>query len=268
MKNALKILLTALFAGWMGLAGAQQTLEIIELKGKTVEQVLPSLRPLLEPGATLSGMNNQLFLRASVRNRSEIKRALAAIDTPSRQLMIHISQNREADTEARGASANGQIVLGSTHRGNVEARVWETRSLRHDAGGQMVRALEGSPALIQMGYSLPLPMRQIIVGPAGTIINESIVYQDMGQGFYALPRLNGSQVTVEISQQADTPGQFGRGSVNTQRLSTTVSGRLGEWMELGGAGQQESTRQGGAWNASTREVDAHRSIWLKVEEVD
>jgi type II secretory pathway component GspD/PulD (secretin) len=213
-------------------------------------------------------MNNQLFLRASVRNRSEIKRALAAIDMPSRQLLIRISQTREADSDAQGLSASGQIVLGNSNRGHVDARVWDTRSQRRDSGGQMVRALEGSPAFIQIGHSLPLPMRQLLIGPTGAIINETVVYQDIGQGFYAVPRLNGNRVTLEINQQADTPAQFGRGSVNTQRLSTTVSGRLGEWMELGGAGQQSGGRQGGAWNSSTREVNEQRSIWLKVEEVD
>lgn len=263
----MKTLLTALFMFWAGLVFAQQTLEIIELKSRNVDQVLPSLRPLLEPGGTLSGMNNQLFLRASARNRSEIKQALAAIDKPARQLVIRVSKNREADNTSRGAVSSGQVILGSTNRASVDGRVWDTRSVRSDSGGQMVRTMEGSPAFIQIGQSFPLPMRQIVMGPAGTIVNDTVVYQDIGQGFYAVPHLNGGRVTLEISQQADTPGQYGRGSVNTQRLSTTITGSLGEWIELGGTGQQQESRQGGGFSASTREVRDQRSIWLKVEEV-
>lgn len=262
----MKILLTALFACWISLALAQQELEIIELKGRTVEQVLPSLRPLLEPGATLSGMNNQLFLRASARNRSEIKQALAAIDQPARQLIIRVSQQRESDNAARGAAASGQVVLGKTSRSTVDARVWDTRSVRSDRGGQMVRTQEGSPAFIQVGRSLPVPMRQVVLGPGGTLINETVVYQDIGQGFYAVPHLNGNRVTLDISHQADSPGQ--RGGINRQRLSTTVSGRLGEWIELGGAGQQDSQQQGGSFSLSTREVGEQRSVWLLVEEIE
>ena len=268
MKMAFKILLTALLAGWISLACAQQELEIIELKGKNVEQVLPSLRPLLEPGATLSGMNNQLFLRASARNRAEIKKVLAAIDKPARQLIIRVTQNRESDNASRGAGANGQVILGSTNRANVNAQVWDTRSVRSDSGGQMVRALEGSQAFIQIGQSLPIPMRQVVIGAGGAVVNETVVYQDIGQGFYAVPHLNGNRVTLDISQQADSPGQYGRGSVNTQRLTTTVSGRLGEWIELGGSGQQDSSRQNGSFSTSTREVRDQRSVWLKVEEVE
>lgn len=268
MKMALKILLTALVASWLNLAVAQQSLEIIELRSRNVEQVLPALRPLLEPGATLSGMNNQLFLRASARNRHEIKQALAAIDKPARQLVIRVSQHRQADDANRGGGASGQVVLGSTSRANVNAQVWDTRSARSDQGSQMVRTLEGSPAFIQIGQSLPLPMRQVVLGPGGVIVNDTVVYQDIGQGFYAVPQLSGSRVTLEISQQADTPGQYGQGSVNTQRLSTTVSGRLGEWIELGGSGQQASRQQNGSFNLSTRDVREQRSLWLKVDEVD
>ena len=265
MKFALKTLLTVMIAFWIGLLGAQE-LEIIELKGKSVEQVLPSLRPLLEPGATLSGMNNQLFLRASARNRAEIKRALAAIDKPGRQLIIRVSQNRETDESMRGAAASGQVVLGSTKRAQGSATVWETGGARRDSAGQMVRTVDGGQAFIQVGRSLPVPMRQIIVGPGGAVINETTTYQDIGQGFYAAPRLNGDRVTLDISQQGDSQG--GRGQINTQRLSTTVSGRLGEWMELGGAGRQETGNQSGALSISSGDRRDHRSIWLMVEEVE
>lgn len=267
MKFALKTLLTVLFAFWTGFLSAQE-LEIIELKGKSVDQVLPVLRPLLEPGGTLSGMNNQLFLKASPRNRGEIKRALAAIDTPTRQLIIRVSQSREAESSQRGAEASGQVVLGSTNRARGEATVWDNRSGRRENAGQMVRTLEGSQAFIQVGRSLPVPMRQVIIGPGGAIINETTAYQDIGQGFYAVPRLNGDRVTLEISQHADTQGYQGRGSVNTQRLSTTVSGRLGEWMELGGTGKQSDRQQSGTLSLSTSDIRDQRSIWLKVEEVE
>lgn len=250
MKKAMKTWLTALLACWISLAFAQQELEVIELKSRSVDQVLPSLRPLLEPGAALSGMNNQLFLRASAKNRREIKQALLAIDKPARQLLIRVSLQRDSDNAARG----------------VDARVWDTRSVRNDNASQRVRTLEGSQAFIQIGQSLPVPMRQIVIGPGGAIVNETVVYQDIGQGFYAVPHLSGSQVTLEISQQADSAGA--RGSVNTQRLSTTVSGRLGEWIELGGAGQQAAKQENGSFNLSTREVRAQRSVWLKVEEVE
>jgi type II secretory pathway component GspD/PulD (secretin) len=264
----MKTLLTALCLFWVSLVAAQASLEVIELKSRSVEQVMPVLRPLLEPGATLSGMNNQLFLRASARNRAEIKAALAAIDKPARQLTIRVSQQGDTARSARGAEASGQVVLGSTNRANVDARVWDTRSARRDAGEQMVRTTEGSPAFIQMGRSLPVPMRQVVVGQGGVIVSENVVYQDIGRGFYALPQLNGNRVTLEISQQADSQGRRGDGAINTQRLSTTVSGQLGEWIELGGIGRQSAGEQRGTISLSTNDVRDQQSIWLRVDEVE
>lgn len=245
-----------------------QQLEVIPLKSKTAEDVLPVLLPLVEPGGTLTGLNDQLFLRASARNRADIKRALAALDKPTRRLIIHVAQNRQAEESTRGVEARGQVVLGSTRRANVGARVWDSRSGRDESGGQMVQTVEGGQAFIQIGRSLPLPMRQIVLGPGGAVRHESVVYRDVGRGFYAVPRVNGQRVTVEISQQAEQMVDEGRGRINSQRLSTTVSGRLGEWIELGGGERQAAANEDGAMTRSTNDARDHHAVWLMVEEAD
>ena len=66
---------------------AQQEMEIIPLKYRTVDQLIPALRPLVEPGGALSGMNNQLILRASRTNREQIRQALLRIE--DLQKVIH-----------------------------------------------------------------------------------------------------------------------------------------------------------------------------------
>lgn len=248
-------------------ARAQSQLEVIPLRHQTVDQVLPVLQPLLEPGGTLSGMDNQLFLRASPRNRAEIKKALAAIDTPVRRLAIRISQNRAADDSSRGADAAGEVVLGTGRRADINARVWDTTSVRSESGSQMVQTVEGGRAFIQAGHSLPVPMRQVMVGPGGAVATDTVVYRDIGQGFYVEPHVNGDRVTLVISQQADSPGRYGPGSADTLRLSTTVSGRLGEWIELGASGRQAGGSERGGLSLSTGEVRDTRSIWLKIEEI-
>lgn len=132
----------------------------------------------------------------------------------------------------------------------------------------MVQTVEGGQAFIQVGRSLPIPMRQATIGPGGAVISETVVFQDIGRGFFATPRVNGERVTIDISQQADSAARLGPlGSVNTQRLSTTVSGRLGEWIELGGTSRQVSGNQAGSFGRSTSGGQDAGSIWLLVEEV-
>lgn len=240
-------------------ASAQQEMEVIPLQHRAVEQVLPALLPLVEAGGALSGMNNQLIIRASRRNRDEIRRALAAIDTPQRQLMIHVSQSRDAQSRQSGMQPGYS-------RNDGNAQVYGTRRTQDANSQQRVQVLEGGRAFILLGRSLPLTMRQVVIGARGAVINESTVYHDVGQGFYAEARLAGDRVTLEISPQGDTPGIM-PGSVNTQRLSSTVSGRLGEWIELGGSGQASSRREYGATGLGTETLRESRSIWLRVEEV-
>jgi len=283
----MKRLITLLFCLLPALALAQQEMEIIPLKNRTVDQVMPVIRPLVEPGGALSGMNNQLILRASRKNRDEIKQALAALDTPARQLVIRVTQNRDAAMNRSGAEAFGSVgndhvrvtqsptgvaagggtVVIKQGSSAVGAQVVETRSTRTASAAQSVQVVEGGRAFINVGQSIPLPMQQVVLGPGGAIVTNTTVYRDIGQGFYAEPRLAGDRVMLEISPQFDTPGNAGYGSVNTQRVSTTISGRLGEWIELGGSGQQAAGSQRGNLSVGTSDIRDNRSIWLLVEEV-
>lgn len=261
MKPLLKLLFAVVFGFWTLLVSAQQ-LEIIQLRSKTADEVLPVLLPLVEPGATLTGTNSQLFLKASPRNRDDIKRALAAIDVPSRRLIIRIATDRQGED----AQAGGQVNLGGTRRSN--AQLWDTRRVRGEQAGQSVQTVDGGRAFIQVGRTLAVPMRQVYIGPGGMLSNETTVYRDIGSGFFASPRVNGQRVAVDISQQAEAQDYRSPGGTSVQRLSTTVTGRLGEWIELGASGRQAAGQQSGTTSIGTNDVRESRSIWLMVEEAD
>lgn len=280
-------LLILVWLVFSGPALSQQVMEIIALRYRMVEQVLPSLQPFVEPGGALSGMNNQLIVRGSRNNIEQIKQALSAIDVPSRRLMIRVSQNRDAVSLQQGAGLSGNVgvgnnmriiqppsnIQGSTRIGvrsgdsRVNAQVYDSRSTRDLQASQSVQVIDGGRAFIQIGQSLPLPLRQVMVGPSGVVAIDTVVYRDIGQGFYAVPKLVGERVTLEISPQFDSPGDQGYGSVNTQRVSTTVSGRLGEWIELGGSGQQASGSDSRNLGTGSSEMRDSRSVWLRVDEL-
>lgn len=276
-----------LFACLPALAIAQQEMEIIALRHRTLDQVLPVLQPLLEAGGTLSGMNDQLILRASSRNRQQIKQALAAIDTPARRLLIRVSQSRDVVDRQQGAEVAGRVDFGdsigivqapggATGGTRIELRHGDSRvsTQLHDgqrtrtlAGTQMVQVVEGGRAFIHVGQSLPVPLRQTVIGRNGALLSETVVYRELGQGFYVSPRVAGDRVTLEISPQFDSATGRGDGSVDTQRLSTTVSGRLGEWLELGGSSQQVDAGERGLLRGGTGHSVDQRGVWLQVEEL-
>src|SRR5512147_1566393 len=94
---------------WALSAHGQGSLEVIELRHRTAEQVLPDLRPLLEPGAVLTGQRNHLIVRTSAQNLAEIRRALDALDRPARRLVISVRFD-DAATDERSAFATGGVV--------------------------------------------------------------------------------------------------------------------------------------------------------------
>jgi hypothetical protein len=273
---------------WLLLAGAahaQQQLEIIDLKSRTAEQVLPQLRPFIEPGGMLSGMNNKLFIRASESNRRQIKELLGAIDRPPRRLLISVRQDADGTASARGGEVSGRVSAGGTtierrrtvvgdtglevRRGGdaLHGQVWDSRSAASERIAQQVQVVEGGRAYIVVGTSVPVPLRQVVLGPGGAVVSESVVYRDLGTGFSVEPQLAGDNVTLTISPTHDTPGAYGPGSANVQRLTTTVTGRLGEWIDLGGSVEERAEASSGTLRYSTRGGSTGRRVQLKVEEL-
>ena len=249
--SLVRLVLFALCACGAALALAQQALEIIPLRYRTVDQVLPALQPLLEPGGALSGSRGQLFLRASPANAAEIKQALAAIDRPARRLEISVRFEDAQDAERRALGAGGTI---SSRGARVDATAEHSRRGAAERVDQRLQVLEGGRAYIMAGRSRPLS------APRETVI------QDFGTGFEVVPRVSGSDVTLEILQQREVPGSL-PGSVHGQQISSVVRARLGEWVEIGGGAADRRTEERGIGAArSERAVEARR-VWVKVEEI-
>src|SRR6266850_2045953 len=219
---------------------AQNALEIIGLRHRTAEQVIPALQPLLEPGATLSGQGAQLFVRASPANLAELRRALDSFD-------------RAFDAASRGIDANGRI---GNRDSRVEVGAQDSRTRAEERVDQRVQALDGARAMILTGDSRPVRQRQFIQTPAGVISQEVTVVQETTSGFEVIPRVIGDSVQVEIAQQR--PGSA---------AATTASGRLGEWFELGSVAMTAARDDRGIASASRTSGGETRRVWIRVDEV-
>lgn len=256
--------ITFLLLVWSLLAWGQG-LEIIKLHHRRADALLPQLTRFVEPGGALTGIDDTLILRASARNQREIRELVAALDTPLRRLMISLRLEGSDSSDASGAGVSGRVEVGAdgtvvSGRGHLHQS--DSRGRRNVA--QQVQTMDGGRAAIMVGQSYLLPMRQLVVGPAGAILSETLVQHDLATGFVAVPRLAGETVTIEISPRDDTPGPL-PGSVNSQRLLTALSGRIGEWMELGGSATQQSTAGGGIASHAAQSASRQRRLLLKVD---
>jgi len=259
--------------------------EVIALQHRTAEEVIPLLEPFVGPGGAISGTSGQLIIRATPENLTQIKEILAKIDTAPRRFLITVRQNVTREQLERELTASGNVTIGDHGRvivrddgsregatagyrrgqDQVSGRASSASTLQQTGDTQQVQVLEGSQAFIQAGTSVPYPERTVVRDPRGVTVTRGTTYRDVTSGFYVLPRVSGDQVILEISPQRATLGAQGR--INIQGASTRVSGRLGEWIELGGITQEISEKQTGIASTSSRTGAERRGIFVKVDEV-
>ena len=261
----IRLALSAVLAGVALQCAAQQALEIIPLRHTTVDQVLPALRPLLEPGGTLTGQQGQLIVRASPANVAEIRRALEAIDRASRSLQILVRFDDTGEFARQAIEASGRI---GNRGSDVEVRAQDSRASRDERVDQRIRVLEGSRAYISTGQSRPVMRRRVIQTPAGPVPQDTFEVQDAVTGFEVVPRVSGNRVFVDIAPQRQSFDN--RGGVQDRQgtsLTTSASGRLGEWFELGAIAGGGARDDRGLTSGSRARSSEMRRIWVKVEEI-
>jgi hypothetical protein len=193
-----------------------------------------------------------------------------------RSLIITVRQTSGAAQDARaGALAVTAPVGGTTVRTSPNgSRVTTTTTTRTVVTGsfgtsssdesasvlQRLQCLEGRPAFIKVGRAQALPPTLIHGGvvPSG--------YAEAATGFWVLPRLAGDQVTLElaVSQDAFLEGDGG-GTLALRQVRSTVSGRLGDWLFVGGAALDQSRDERSTLGRVGTEGTSDWSVQLQVE---
>ncbi|UCG21760.1 MAG: hypothetical protein JSU80_04060 [Deltaproteobacteria bacterium] len=286
MKRYILLLLITAFLFPGKIHGDTNSVEVISLNHRTVEEVIPVLRPCVGSEGVISGMNNQLIVQTTAARLERIKEIIARIDTPLRQLIITVAQNVTREQLERIAAASGKITISnnnrltiSDERGDRTGRVEYSRDedtlkvqgqsstgIAQTADIQRLRILEGSQALIKIGSSIPLPERTVVRNTNGVTVMGSSRYHDVTSGFYVLPRIVGDGVILEISPQRSTLGK--EKSIDYQSATTRVKGQLGKWIELGSIQQRQDDKGSKIWSGSKEKASERRGIFLKVEEIE
>lgn len=265
--------------------------EVIQLRYRTSQELIPILQPMLAPGGGISGLPGQLVVRTTPANLEEIRRILASVDTAPRQFLITVRQDADISSERAAASVSGsvggngaRVVVPSTNRdprgGNVvlhdgdnvaRVHVIEGRSNENSSNTQSVRTLEGREAYVSVGQSIPVRGRQIqrtmVNGRVVEQVVDSTQYRDLSTGFYVLPRVSGDRVILDISPQREALSRQVPGGVSVQGMVTTVSGRIGEWIDIGGVSQNSAGQQTILFGTSAGSVRDSRRVQVKVDDV-
>ncbi len=268
-----------------GVVMAQQLVtQVIQLRYRTPDQIVPVLQPLLAQGGTLSAMNGRLIVRTTPENLAELQDVLAQIDTMQRRLMISVRQDADLEHSERGGQVSGRVEIGddvvvssagkpappgaTVQGGGVRARVYRSEGQRGERLSQQVQVLDGGQATIRIGQSVPIRSRRWVDTPDGRAWQDVIEYRDIDAGFIVTPRVVGDHVTLDILASGDRVQRQGAADVQVQRVQTSVTGRLGEWIEIAGIGE-EAVRRDEEILASSRDARREaRRVLLKVDEIE
>jgi hypothetical protein len=222
---------------------AERKAYVIELGHRLPEDVLPVVTPLLAEGDNATAFDNELILTTSPSRYSTILQIVEKLDTPLHNLMISVRNNNAGSGTRQSGSLGGGITheriridtgqpVGSQgltveSHGLSYSTSTTTRSTTSETG-QQVRAVEGHPAFIATGESMPVATQDAY---------GNITYTDVAanKGFYVTARLAGERVILDISFSNDTFDKSSDqpGARETEHLVTSTSGAVGEWISLG-----------------------------------
>lgn len=263
------LVLIVLWLSSVVVLAAPATVETYTVRYAPAAAMVQALRPLLDGGATVSAYRDRLIVKGDARQQARVADLLRELDRPLRRLLIEVRQRgtlAQAGQGVRYGVDHEGVQLGSpTGPGaGIGATRFETRG---DADSlQRIRALEGRPAFIQAGTDVPL-----IQGYQGHVRGRPVQgvqmqYRNTGTGFVAVPRVSGDTVSVEIHRRDDRA--LANSRFATREATTTIEGRLGEWLPVETIGSADDDSQDGpGWHYRTRR--SHEThVELRVLAVD
>jgi hypothetical protein len=247
--------------------------EVIALNYRTADDVLPVVKSLLGSDGRVNAYGNQLIVNATPAKIEEIRQLLGQLDTRPRRLLISVDSSESSHQSDRGYRADGTISAGDARvqigrgesNGRDQVRIISRTTDSRGGGTQQVQATEGYPALIQVGQSVPLSSTNR--DPYGQVYN-STEYRDVTRGFYVTASLTGEIVHINISSNRDRLSQSQPGVIDIQSTDTRVSGRLGEWISIGGVDQQSQAERGGVLRQRSTQGREDMTLRVKVEIAD
>jgi len=263
-KLVFSIVLAFLLPGAIPFA-ANGELAVFSVQSRPAQDLLPMLRQAVGDQGSVNAADNKLIVRAPADQLEELRWLIRELDKPPRNLLI------EVRTDRHDYAREQRFSLGSNNRESTTTGAFYLRE-RGTGGGrnkQRIRTLDGRPAFIRVGQSVPVHEVTESRDRDGRIQQSyQVRYKNLSRGFYVLPRAHGDQVTLELYQQDERQAPVRTGQFDIQHASSVVSGRLGEWISLGSINSADSdSRSGIAHSASTRARD-QRHISVKVTRLD
>lgn len=270
MKVKCLLLIVMALSSLMPVA-AETTLEVIPIYNRPASEIQPLLSPLLEYTDWIGADGSNLLVRTTPERLAQIKALIDQLDIPQHNLLITVIQSNHTTADRLNAATriqlNSPVNKPSKSGIRLDSRYYQTQDNNANESTQTIRTLEGNTAYIKTGNSYPVQNIQLYPGAYGYPgVSSRTEFIAATTGFAVTPRLAGQEVILEIAPWSDNMNA--RGQIETQGAQTKVKVKLGEWIELGTAGEyvQDNTSTRSAHRWQTGENSLH--ILVKVDKAN
>jgi len=279
----MKLIYTLLGLVLLSSAVQADSITTIQLRNRPAAEVIPIVKPMLGADDAISGQGFKIFLRSSAQTLAQVRGMIEVLDVAGKTLQISVFQGSTRGLRALGFGANIQIESGdasvnagtsepqdgdgggsitySTRDGSGSINSTSTRLRLQDNPIHQVRVTEGNEAYIETGEQIPYFSGTSWITPEG--VSGGLDYKKVTTGFYVLPRVNGDRVTLQVSPFKNS--NRGGGNIETQSARTTISGKLGEWLLIGGVTEQLKRAQSGTGSYKSTQSRKNEGIWIKAD---
>ena len=250
------------------------TLHVIALHHRPASEIQPLVQPLLRADEGVSGSGYQLILRASDARKREIEQLVAKLDVAARQLTVTVRHEIVHDEQRARDAVSGRVDIGNRARVTIgdnsvdpglRYRGERSKSSGDSAFSQVIRVRDGQRAFVRVGQSVPSVERVLtLTGRRTAVVAQGIRFEEFTTGFDVLPRVRGDTVQLEITPHLTSP-RSADGTYRFQELRTTVTARLGEWIDLGLILGESSDVSRAILNSARSQTSERATISMKVE---
>lgn len=273
------LLLFYLLPGSPVRADAAMHLETFKLRNRPAVDLLPLVKPFLEPQAAISGQGYKLFVKSTGANLDQIRQIIAELDVALKRLRISVStdahnfneqQKRQLQTHAEAIQSSDspnvqKIIISKGPQHRLTTRVYSTAQRSRQPTAQHVQLLEGQWASISTGRAIPIADRQ---RNADGTVTETIRYRKLSSGFKVSAHVNSNKAYLSLRPRHEQLSQQGGGNIITQNIETRLTVNLGQWTEIGGTQALRKKSEKGLYYSSRRKQEGERRIFIKIELVE
>lgn len=267
---------------------ADFTVQVLQLRHRLPNDVIPALRPLLKPNESINGYDSRLIVRASPDTLKQIERVLGEIDNRRRNLRISVRLGQATHNQEKDLGVSGDVRSGNTRivvtnnsgagsgtniglrggQGNVRIHS-ERRVTTHQSGNsQTLTVMDGGRAFLRIGESIPQVQTYLaLIGNHPSLVT-GVQYYDVTTGFEVEPRLIGERVQLDLSPRMAFRSGQGSQLVEMRELRTTVMVAPGSWTEIGSVVESANSLNRTILSGQTRVRSDLRSFQIKVDPLD